>query len=700
MLKNVKLIYKISFLAAVILLISMAIQGMLLLNIRELNLDNAATKANAISTNFSTRLTQSVTQTESNVKQLSQDLSDLIPSRHLSRSDAIQLLSDRLGENEHVVAFGLGLEPNAFDGNDALFANQKQLCSDSNGRFLPYVSKNDQNQVSLDLLTGYDESGSGDWYLVPKKSGQSIVTEPYSYTVNGKEIMMFTIAYPIMDSQHRFLGVLTADISIDQLQSSFEKEPSLNEAKAVAMLFTEKGQILSSTIDKSLVNQTKLDLPIIQRIIQEKPSSIFVDTSIKGNERYMASAKNVTFINQNKWHLLVAIPDSVILRTYRLNQYKSFAMIGFSILLAMGLMFFIVNSINRPIKRLIRVMKAVENGDLTESASLDSTDEIGQLSTSFDNMIDSLRSLIHEVQDTSGIVENSSDHLSSVAQQNARTISEINTIVGQIAEANVRQAEDIEGIVTKTSILGDMLNESGQVIDLLSQVSDKTNVISNQGVKTLGELDEKSAQTRELSVEITKTVSDVNDAVSNIENIAILIDGIAAKTNLLALNASIEAARAGDAGRGFAVVADEIRSLAEQTTLATKDIKMLISQVLEKSSAAVLSVEEVTSAQNSEFQVIHETIDIFNEIIDSFKTISEQIQKIESNSNVIDASKNGILDAMTNISALTEETTASTEEVTSTMNEQKESMDRLSDQSGKLSQLTESLKQKTSRFKI
>ena len=171
-----------------------------------------------------------------------------------------------------------------------------------------------------------------------------------------------------------------------------------------------------------------------------------------------------------------------------------------------------------------------------------------------------------------------------------------------------------------------------------------------------------------------------------------LIDNIASQTNLLALNASIEAARAGDAGRGFSVVADEIRSLAEQTTTATKDIKQLISVILSKSSVAVKSVNAVSAAQESEFKVIHESIDIFNEIIGAFRSISEQVTTVKSNAGVIENSKNEILDALTNISALTEETTASTEEVTATMGEQKEAMDRLSHQSTQLSQLTEALK--------
>ena len=110
-------------------------------------------------------------------------------------------------------------------------------------------SRTDSGDNNIEPLTGYDIAGSGDWYLVPKNTVKPIVTEPYLYKVNGKEIMIFTISYPIQSANGKFIGVLTADIALGQMQSKFVSNEHLNKEQALAMLFTNKGQILSSTVN-------------------------------------------------------------------------------------------------------------------------------------------------------------------------------------------------------------------------------------------------------------------------------------------------------------------------------------------------------------------------------------------------------------------------------------------------------------------
>lgn len=700
MFKNLKLVQKICLLAVLILSITLCIQASLLLKLRSVSMEDATWTVNNITDDFSVQITQSMSSIENDVLQLSEDLSYLIAQKKISRPDAIKLVENQLSRNKNVVAMGVGFEPNAFDANDTAFKNQVKLGSDASGRFLAYITKTDSGSPLIEPLTGYDVDGSGDWYLKPKNTGKPFVTEPYLYTVNGKEITMFTIAYPIKNTQGKFIGTLTADIALNQMQSIFENNDSLNSEKAIAMLFTKGGQILSSTINPEDVNQIKKDDAIIQNVLSGKNAEVYTTKNLQEKGDYLTADSTIDFITGDRWHLVSAIPKNVILKAYYTSLINSVIVIAISLVIIFILILVIARSINQPIKNLMGIMKKVENGDLTESSNIQSQDEIGQLSQSFDKMLINLRHLIDQVQSTSTVVENSSEHLNELALQNAESISDVNNIIAQIAEANVRQAEDIENIVTRTATLGQMINENSLVIDNLDRVAAHTNDISNQGVSTLGDLDEKSNETKALSEEISKAVSDVNATISNIDNIAMLIDGIASQTNLLALNASIEAARAGEAGRGFSVVADEIRSLAEQTTTATKDIKQLISVILSKSEVAVISVNQVSKAQESEFKVIHESIDLFNEIIESFRTISESITTVKINSGTIENSKNDIFDALTNISALTEETTASTQEVTSTMNEQKESMDELSQQSHQLSQLTESLKEQVVTFRI
>ena len=251
----------------------------------------------------------------------------------------------------------------------------------------------------------------------------------------------------------------------------------------------------------------KADDPVVKNILVDKPEGVYTIKDLKEKGNYMAYSSEVTFMTGDKWHLVSAIPESVILRTYHSNQFKTLVIIAISLVFICLLIVVIAKSINQPIQKLMRIMKKVEDGDLTESSEVDSLDEIGQLSRSFDKMLDSLRHLINEVQTTSTVVENSSEHLSDLALQNAESIGEVNKIVSQIAEANVRQAEDIESIV-KPNSTARLQNQRKPVRSSKSSTQMRfiLTKISNQGVSTLSNLDEKSNETRALSEAISKAV--------------------------------------------------------------------------------------------------------------------------------------------------------------------------------------------------
>ena len=158
---------------------------------------------------------------------------------------------------------------------------------------------------------------------------------------------MFTIAYPIQDPQGKFLGVLTADIALDQMQAKFESNEGLNNAQALAMLFTDKGQVLSSTVNAADVNAMKADDPVIQYVLKNEPDRVYPIDNLKTQDKYMAFASDVTFQTGDKWHLLSAIPDAVILKTYHENQLKTLLMIAGSLILIGILLVLITRSINQ-----------------------------------------------------------------------------------------------------------------------------------------------------------------------------------------------------------------------------------------------------------------------------------------------------------------------------------------------------------------
>lgn len=700
MFKHLKLIQKIGLLAGVCLLLSLVMQGILLFNIRETNLDKAAVEAKALSDAFGQSINTEMNRIASDLSSLSLDLSAAVSRGEMSRSEALDTIKNRLNQYPETTGFGIGFEPNAMDGQDALHKNQVHQGSDTNGRFLPYITRGSGGEILVDILTGYDDPEEGSWYQIPKQTKKPYVTEPYTYSVNNQEVLMFTFAYPILGQDGTFLGVITADVGLDAIQKRLSDDKSLSEKSATAVLFSHKGRVISSTIDPETVNTDQSQTLFIKDVLDTPHPTAYTINNLKDNDKYMAAVGEIRFATGDMWHFLTAIPESVILADYNaaVRQLGLIMLIG---VLFIGLLVFsLARAINKPVKELLSAMATAEQGDLTVNAAQDAKDEIGIISRSFDAMIGNLKELVTAIGQSSDAVENSSIEVNTRAEHNMRSIEEVGQIIGQIAEANIRQAEDIESIVERTASLGQLISETSALIEGLNDEASKGETLSRSGALALSELDQTTKETRGLTEAIRVDVKAVNDSIRQIEEIVSLIDAIASQTNLLALNASIEAARAGEAGRGFSVVADEIRSLAEQTTSATKDIKAISTLIQGQSESTVKSADKVFDAQVVEFEVIQKTASQFYGIINALEQMNLSITEVTKRAEMIDADKTEILDALTNISALTEETTASTEEVTATMAEQQVSISELSKESQQLSELTEVLKHLTEKFKV
>lgn len=699
MFKNLKLIQKIVLLAAIIIVINLVLQFNFILTLR--TKDIKAAEENALSdVKWQASLYEDeFKRIENLVKGFAQEFGQLIDSKELSRETAIKILSESLKQNPSIVGHGLGFEKNAFDGSDATYSGNSRLGADAQGRFLPYVALNGTT-VAVEPLTGYDVPGDGDWYLVPKNTGEPIVTDPYLYPVNGEDVLMFTIAYPVK-SGNRFIGVVTADIALSQVEGSLKADTEKATFDLQSTMLTLSGNVIGTTLDT-----VRADASIGENAIFKDKASLG-DASVHFSSVPWVEGKQLVALapikfnsSSNQWFILNLTPEKQILAEYKANLWVNIIIIVVALVIITMVVFLIQKSINRPMKKLLSVIETVDQGDLREVSNLGTRDELGVLSKNFDHMIENMKKLIYNVQNSSNVVGESAEKMTSVTHQSARAITNANMALSQISEAHSKQSEDIEEIVQKTSLLSALISDTTTLIDEVSEISEKTQDVSNKGILILNDLNDKTVDTMDKSQEISSAVREVNQSVASINGITTIIDDIATQTNLLALNASIEAARAGEAGRGFAVVADEIRKLAVQTSTATADISKVIHDVAFKASAAATSVEEVSKAQQKQFESIESSSSIFKEINASFTTLKNKINAVDEKALVIERSKSEILDAVTNISAVSEETTASTEETTSMMNEQKQMMDELSEYSDALNAVTQELLNYIRAFKV
>ena len=283
---------------------------------------------------------------------------------------------------------------------------------------------------------------------------------------------------------------------------------------------------------------------------------------------------------------------------------------------AVGVSLFVVRSISGALSEGVDVANRLATGDLTASVTIRSTDEIGTLMTAMDNMVKSLRQLIGKIKYAADNMASGSEQLSTSAEEISRGMNEQTSRSTQIATAAEQMSQTVVDVAKNTSNIAQI---STQAFD---HAKDGEGVVKRS-------VDEVQAIASTVA-ESSQVMKRLGESSGQIGDIVGVINDIADQTNLLALNAAIEAARAGEQGRGFAVVADEVRKLAERTTQATSQINSMISSIQSEVAHAGVAMNNATLRVESGVEFSRKTGDSLRNIVSSVNTLQSMVQQIAS----------------------------------------------------------------------
>ncbi len=372
------------------------------------------------------------------------------------------------------------------------------------------------------------------------------------------------------------------------------------------------------------------------------------------------------------------------------------------ILLALLMNFLVV----RPLKKTVAEIDRIARYDLTEGdmANVRSMtarkDEIGSISRNIVLMFDNLRSIVRQIEQSSTTVSDNAAALADQTRQLKRSSDEISTTMNDLSNAAMSQAGDTTTSANEVAVLDGLIVRNIGDTENLRSNADEMDQVKNNGLAAIKDLIEKTARSRESIAVVREAMQQNNEQAQKIEATSQKINDIADQTNLLSLNAAIEAARAGDAGRGFAVVAEEIRGLAEETNSLTNEIGSIIQGLLEKTADATQNMESMEKIFEEQERSVGETKKNFIQIEQCLESVQASVHTLYESSSSMTGSKEIIVEMMEGISAASQENAAGSEEVLAAVETQDSVITDITGMTQNLSSVAEELMEQAHKFSL
>ena len=530
------------------------------------------------------------------------------------------------------------------------------------------------------------------------KAGKLNVADPVVSKVDGK--MVVVVAGPIIKNG-AVVGVLGGTITVDDLVK-IVSDIKFGQTGYAYVLQKDGLVIMHPNKDLVMKDNALKDGnadPVLKSMTEKMVTNEKGLTQYRYNgvEKYLA----YNLIPGTSWSLGVNVPVSEV--TSKLNSVMWMAIIIFIVVIVISVVVagLLANGFAKPIQELNRFAHRIANGDLSESKiKNNSKDEIGQLGQAFTTMTENLRSLIQKVADSSQLVAASAEELTASSHQAAQATDHVATSIEQMAKETEKQ---VAAILNASTIIEASTLQTVQTAERGKSILEIVNLTANATEEGRGAVDKAIQEMENIgskSAAVEKAIAELVTGSREISEIVSLISSIAGQTNLLALNAAIEAARAGEQGRGFAVVADEVRKLAEQSNQAAQKIATLIHYNEEKMSQAVEATKASADGIQSGVAIVTTTGDTFKEISNSVENLAKHIQVIATAVGEIADGNERVAGTIHSIEQLSQENSDEAQSISAATEEQVASMEEISTASQALATMASELQGEISKFKV
>jgi len=600
----------------------------------------------------------------------------------ISRPGYFRLLTEILKTNEDSFGIGMAFEPYFYEKEEKYYAT--------------YAYKDGQTIVTTEDYSDpeYDYFNQ-EYYQIAATSQKLGYTTPY-YD-DGTQTAMVTTIVPVFDPKGRFVAVSNADIDLTTIQRTVS-DIRVGE-QGWAFLIDRNGTYLAGPEEDKIMKvklQEDVDANTAKMgaaLLREKSGEVAYK-SPKGQTHV-----HFTSMPNTDWILAIAVPDSELSKPLNDLILKLTLIGAVGVLFIVALILLYTRNITGHIQKVNRVSQGLSIGDLTQTIPVTTKDEFGQMAGNLNQTIHQLREVISNVVSHTHTLASSSEQVSASMQQarsTATIVSETSRDTAKGAESQLTSAEESARAMEELATGIQRIAESASsILEVTQQTSDRAFAGNGMIQSAVKEITQSNENVQNIALQIEQLAASSN----RIGTITSFISQISSQTNILALNASIEASRVGAQGKGFSVIAAEIRKLSEQINDSSKQINELIEQIQSFTNQVVDSVEEGSRSVMSSSERVREAGQEFGAIQSELQTIVAQFQEVSAVSEQISASSEEVTATVEDLSQVAEAARNNALQAASSSQEQLQSIENISSAIVSLDELTRELKRLVSNFK-
>lgn len=499
--------------------------------------------------------------------------------------------------------------------------------------------------------------------------GKSIISNPFPAKENPKDLIIAMEA-PVFNKDGQVIGLISGASLISTV---FRENASFHVGKNDFAFIIHKDGTVFHHPDEQMVLQKNIFKDgnpdygkTVQELVTRGGGSKIVN--VEGKERILFASP----VAQTDWFMFLDVPVAEYTGSLGELLFKSILGSVLAILMLSVLVILFNNYLFSRISYVTVRLKEIAQGegDLTRNIEVKADDEIGQLTYSFNQMIDNIRKLVVDIKSSAQTVDLSSREMRDAVKETGLAAEQVVITVSDLAKGAVEQSKS-------ANYSSEMINNVAEAIVDITKSNEEVNTkvesiqkVIDDGFKALNHQLDMMEENKKVSKEIGERIKTLANNSSRISQILEMIVAVSKQTNLLALNAAIEAARAGESGRGFAVVAEEVRKLAEEASSSSQQIVDLIVEIHYDTRQAVEEMNKVESVVGEQELSVKNTQQYFTRIKGDIEQIIGELNQITYLSREVNNKTAQVSQVVEGVAAISEQSAASTEEAAATTQEQ------------------------------